>query len=65
MIKKMQDLKAKYKKMDDDDVLKVRVLSQIRQIESELKSEFYKVLHDKDYVKNPKPLPKAFLEEEK
>ncbi|CDW79659.1 dynein assembly factor axonemal [Stylonychia lemnae] len=48
MIQKREDLKATYKSMPDDHPEKGYTLLKIRKIEDDLKSEFYKLVEDKD-----------------
>jgi len=48
MIKKREDLKVLYKNMPDDHPEKSYTLLRIRKIEDDLKTEFYKLVEDKD-----------------
>lgn len=48
MIKKREDLKAKYKSLPDDHPEKSYTLLKIRKIEDDLKTEFYKLVEDPD-----------------
>lgn len=48
MINRREDLKVTYKNMSDDDPSKSYTLLKIRKIEDDLKTEFYKLVEDKD-----------------
>lgn len=48
MIKRREELKVRYKQMNDDDPEKSYTLLKIRKIEDDLKTEFYKLVEDKD-----------------
>jgi hypothetical protein len=53
MIKKREDLKVVYKNMADDNPEKSYTLLKIRKIEDDLKTEFYKLVEDKDPNQTP------------
>eukprot|EP00347_Sterkiella_histriomuscorum_P004474 403360327 len=68
MIERRENLKTAYKEMNDDDAQKSYTLLKIRKIEDDLKSEYYKLIEDKDpsqvpSVGKPKPPSKSFQEE--
>jgi predicted nuclease with TOPRIM domain len=60
LIKKRDELKAQYKTLQDGEQMKQVVYMKIRKIEEDLKTEYYKILGDKDEEDTPsvsKPKP--------
>jgi hypothetical protein len=46
MVKKREELKKEYKNLPESDPAKAYTLSKIRKIETDLKTEFYKIVED-------------------
>jgi hypothetical protein len=60
LIRKRDELKALYKTLADDDQQKQVTYMKMRKIEEDLKTEYYKIIEDKEPVDQPsvgKPKP--------